>query len=573
MKLRAGVFAALMAFAIPMTLLGQSSPGAQGVEGGLAPGMYAIPGSHLLQKESDKVAAYVQEHPESVSRPSLQKPSWSFAIGSTQTWKAYDYVKQSYYDVASTCRGVGTHCYIFVQDSLWETRVPQAAVDSVMQAFDDHTSADAYKGVYQTDVETFGPPPDIDGDPRIVILILNIQDGFSGSGGFVAGYFWGGNEVRNYPNGNNAEIYYVDANPLNLTRSWGVTTAMSTAAHEFQHMIHFGKDNQEVSFINEGCSCYAETNCGYDINDQSGYINETNHYLLDWRTVSDPNVLNDYSRASRFFQYIGDQFGAGVFAPIVASALHGISGLDAGLASYAADRRFAQIFPDWLVANILDDRTVNLDYGYIYPALPKAASTTYADPTVSLTQGTVAKLGAEYLSYTAGYDLRITFTTSNSSLVVKAVEIGSPSRVLTVTPGVEFREPGFGSTYPTIHFVVINTSQAASASFSYQSTGGGSYSDVSDPAASLPLATQLAQNYPNPFNPKTVVSSQLAVVSNVRIVIYDLLGREVATLVNARRGPGIYHDTFDATGLASGVYVCRLTAGAFVQSKTMVLLK
>jgi chitinase len=84
---------------------------------------------------------------------------------------------------------------------------------------------------------------------------------------------------------------------------------------------------------------------------------------------------------------------------------------------------------------------------------------------------------------------------------------------------------------------------------------------------------RLAQNFPNPFNPTTVVSSQLSVVSDVTIKIYDLLGREVATLVNERRAPGQYHDTFDATGLASGVYVYRMTAGAFVQSKTMVLLK
>jgi chitinase len=96
----------------------------------------------------------------------------------------------------------------------------------------------------------------------------------------------------------------------------------------------------------------------------------------------------------------------------------------------------------------------------------------------------------------------------------------------------------------------------------------------------VPQEFALEQNYPNPFNPKTVVSSQLSVVSNVRIVIYDVLGREVATLVNERRSPGIYHDTFDASSLASGVYVYRLTAGlpagqagSFVQAKTMVLVK
>jgi hypothetical protein len=59
----------------------------------------------------------------------------------------------------------------------------------------------------------------------------------------------------------------------------------------------------------------------------------------------------------------------------------------------------------------------------------------------------------------------------------------------------------------------------------------------------------------------------------VKLTVYDLLGREVAVLVNERKTPGTYEVRFDGGGLASGVYVCRLTAGAVVQSKTMVLLK
>jgi PKD repeat protein len=84
---------------------------------------------------------------------------------------------------------------------------------------------------------------------------------------------------------------------------------------------------------------------------------------------------------------------------------------------------------------------------------------------------------------------------------------------------------------------------------------------------------ELSQNYPNPFNPKTVVSSQLSVASNVKLVVYDLLGREIAVLVNERRSAGSYRDMFDGSGLASGVYVYRLMAGSFVQSRKMILVK
>jgi hypothetical protein len=93
------------------------------------------------------------------------------------------------------------------------------------------------------------------------------------------------------------------------------------------------------------------------------------------------------------------------------------------------------------------------------------------------------------------------------------------------------------------------------------------------PLAGLPEKTALLQNYPNPFNPRTVVSSQYSVASWVKLAVYDLLGREVAVLVDEWRAAGRYRDTFDATGLASGVYIYRLVAGNHVESKRMMLVR
>jgi gluconolactonase len=84
---------------------------------------------------------------------------------------------------------------------------------------------------------------------------------------------------------------------------------------------------------------------------------------------------------------------------------------------------------------------------------------------------------------------------------------------------------------------------------------------------------ELQGNYPNPFNPTTGIRYQVSGVSVVNLVVYDLLGRELAVLVNERKAPGSYEVKFDASGLASGVYVCRMTAGLFVQSRRMVLVK
>jgi hypothetical protein len=92
-----------------------------------------------------------------------------------------------------------------------------------------------------------------------------------------------------------------------------------------------------------------------------------------------------------------------------------------------------------------------------------------------------------------------------------------------------------------------------------------------------PLTTyELLQNYPNPFNPTTIISYQLSAVSNVSLKVYDILGREVATLANGTLEAGYHTATFDGSGLSSGVYFVRLTSqpadGSKLFSKSMKIL-
>lgn len=84
---------------------------------------------------------------------------------------------------------------------------------------------------------------------------------------------------------------------------------------------------------------------------------------------------------------------------------------------------------------------------------------------------------------------------------------------------------------------------------------------------------QLDQNYPNPFNPTTAISYQLSANSFVTLKVFDVLGREVATLVNGHMLAGSHQVTFDASHLSSGVYLCELRAGDYVQTRKMALTK
>jgi hypothetical protein len=104
--------------------------------------------------------------------------------------------------------------------------------------------------------------------------------------------------------------------------------------------------------------------------------------------------------------------------------------------------------------------------------------------------------------------------------------------------------------------------------------GGGGPVDVHDmPINSIPSEYSLFQNYPNPFNPSTVISYQLPVISNVTLKVYDILGREVARLINEEKPAGSHEVQFTGNGLTSGIYFYQLKAGDYSETRKMILLR
>ena len=90
---------------------------------------------------------------------------------------------------------------------------------------------------------------------------------------------------------------------------------------------------------------------------------------------------------------------------------------------------------------------------------------------------------------------------------------------------------------------------------------------------SLPNSFELSQNYPNPFNPSTIIKYSISKRSNVSLKVYDMLGKEVATLVNEIKDANSYQVKFDASNLTSGLYIYKFQAGNFTASKKMMLIK
>ena len=103
--------------------------------------------------------------------------------------------------------------------------------------------------------------------------------------------------------------------------------------------------------------------------------------------------------------------------------------------------------------------------------------------------------------------------------------------------------------------------------------GDFAWSKVIQVTVSAPQEFVLEQNYPNPFNPTTTINYNVARQSRVKLVVYNMLGREVATLVDGVKSVGNYSVRFDAANLGTGTYIYRMSVGDKVFTKKMILLK
>ncbi|PJA98157.1 MAG: hypothetical protein CO128_08785 [Ignavibacteriales bacterium CG_4_9_14_3_um_filter_30_11] len=139
----------------------------------------------------------------------------------------------------------------------------------------------------------------------------------------------------------------------------------------------------------------------------------------------------------------------------------------------------------------------------------------------------------------------------------------------TLNAGVEYmdNEMGFGSNHS---FLLKN-----GPDLSFAHTWGviAPITGIERENNLIPDNFTLSQNYPNPFNPSTLINYSIPVPGLVTIKVYDMLGREVTTLINSEQAAGNYKLTFDASTLASGVYFYRIMSNNFVSTKKMLLMK
>ena len=192
---------------------------------------------------------------------------------------------------------------------------------------------------------------------------------------------------------------------------------------------------------------------------------------------------------------------------------------------------------------------------------------------------TVCKTKLSFYNWNAGrvYNYSISVSSDHNNWVTILPQATSASNEEWTID--EF--PLVNARYVQVHFINNNQSDWAGL---WEGEIWGTNATVIDPSNNnLPDGFALSQNYPNPFNPSTTINYSIPAVSFVTLKIYDVLGNEVATLVNEEKIKGNYEVKFSTTGgvtsggniynLPSGIYFYRLQAGSFVETNKMILLK
>ncbi len=508
--------------------------------------------------------------PKPLSLPS-SKP---ISLGKSEMFKAYNFLTFERYDIETTLRIVGDNCYVFVEDSQWQLNVTQEDVELMAHIFDESTDADPGKGVFQIETSAFGDPPDVDADPRIYIVLLDIQDGHvpGTSTNFVAGYFDFNNQVPS----RGREIVYLDSNPLDLEGR----LAKATLAHEFQHLIHWAHDIDEDDWINEGLSGYAEDICGY-ADERYGALfpanpnNSLTFFSLPIATEA------DYDKTFLFVSYFAEHYGGlPTVRELVDTKENGILGIDRTLQKLALAAQFKDVFSDWTVANYLDD---NGKYGYSGLDIDKPETSLENLLPVETSSGRVQGWAAQYIEFVTGENLKITFTGEGFTprLILrrngKAQILDFPASDEDLNSTLEAIEAD------TVTLVVAKTSDfGGNYRYSAQASTISLVQEEETDFGLLPSNWELEGNFPNPFNPTTFITFLVPPEGDgaqVELDIYNSSGQRITSLVNEIIRAGSYRlnwDGRDKNGdpVSSGVYFALLrTSQSGVFQKKMTLLK
>jgi len=316
-----------------------------------------------------------------------------------------------------TLRAISGNVEVWTQDYLWflpgdpRNNYDLGHALDVTDAMCQYVADEFNNVIYPTDTIYFGAPADRDGTntifqqlgwpsyywdwiatdnpQRVIIKVLNIRD----TGYYNPAYpyytvgFYSSTYTRTYYKRNMIHIdcwrwwqrlgpegkqWLLPDHPTYKVPASRAYLMESTVAHEFQHNIHRDWNPNDPSFMNEGCSDYAQMLCGYP-NTVWGHVNyylyTPDNSLTEWGDQGDINILADYGAGLLWAVYLVDHYGGPAFlSHFVRAGIPGIAGVDAALAYFGYTETFDDVYHDWRIANLIHSNLV-ADSRYNYRSI------------------------------------------------------------------------------------------------------------------------------------------------------------------------------------------------------------
>ena len=469
----------------------------------------------------------------------------------------------------ATCRAVGDHCYLFVADDQWDVNMDQGDVDTVMPYLEEMTMISNEYGAIEMDIELFGPIPDeLDNDPKLIVFYSALGQ-FQGSqfdGYFSRPY----NQVTESeaqqmsPSGhsNECEMIYMTCSPLDPTEP----IRISVLAHELQHLIHWGGDPNEDTWVDEGCAELAMVWFGLP-DPITGFNTNPDNSLVEWN-----QEFADYVKVMLFFTYLAEHYDDGtLIRDIVADPYNGMLGIDETLEAHEAGIYFEDVFLDWTIANFLDDPVPYEGlYDYDLLELPTFHTQNLHTALPDDGSGTVSAWAAEYTKVVTG-DFPIRFEMNTTApIYITEVQIGIDAANTLIMTHYCDGETGFTSYATSNQFssIVLVFPNASDSQISYDYSVDELVS-IDEQQTIDPIDFAIG---PNPF-PKGELNLSIPTGKPAQISIFNVRGQVVRQLVTDKQGRAAW-DGKDAHGklVAEGIYLLKADTkkGSILRKVTLI---
>lgn len=453
----------------------------------------------ITRADYDHMTAYYRSLPPEARKTAATAKT--YIAGDRETFWVQS--SEQWVQITAECRKVAAESYVFVEIEDAGGNPVLAGTDGgyVSQTDADNVAAE-FSSIYGKVRAAFGNEVATgpNGETKIVLLLLDIDDTLATnpeSGVNTAGYFYSVDlmtetvAVKYDMHSNERKILYIDtfpsidgSNPPTTNHTDDVdpniTSLYGTLAHEFQHMVHNGLDENESTWVNEGCSGLAEFICGYGIRKPENLApSGGNNSLVDWT-----GSLIDYEQVALFFLYLYERYGGGATIKSVAAQKDtSVAGIDAVLALKGYAQRMKDVFNDWSVTNLVSANAgVPAKYHYTgidlgpYPFAPAATHATYP----ANGGGLLAEWSNRYVEFKKGLPLSLVFS-ATGNLAAPVVSLSSDAPIVSTVDryGKEFS--GFGTSVTGIilaevaHTTQVNCSyftQPVTVKLTYPSASG-----------------------------------------------------------------------------------------------------